>query len=849
MHTDISKLCDVLHRLSGKIPYRVIQRVLHVLLILAMLSAELVPAAVMAAPFYQEEPTPTPTATSTETITPTATGTPSPTATYTPTLTATHPYTLTITPTPFITPTTTTEPPPQPIPSGTPSTSPSPTATASPSATPEPPTITPPVSPSLTPMGTISPTQTVTPTPGISLTLEVQSPNIKAGGVLHTGWQVEGWQAGMVLSLTVPVSFTLQTNPGGVFDPATGTLTITLTKDNGQAGWRIPDDLDGPYPITAALSLAGTLVATDSLALSETGLTQVPASGGQAKGFKDKVRVSFPAGAAGEDMKVYVHPPREESAPPDSLSGEPFEILARGKSSKQWLHQFNQPLTIELDWGADQPAATLHYYDETTASWIELPTEIDRQAGVLRATTTHLSVFDTDIENWQKAQMPDISAFQVAQFTGAASYSYPIWTPPGPAGLQPSLNLSYNSQVVDASIAPMTQASWVGMGWSLDTGYILRQMHSTMDNLDDDTFLLVVNGVSSRLLKGSDGQYHLADQNYRKVSYDDPSDTWTVWDKEGNRYIFGDSAGDRADYPAYDNNCSTPTTHETWKWMLSEARNKFDQAITYDYAKFQQITEDPCNSDTHNTDKAIYPTTITYPNNQYSISFTRQSRSDMRNEWDDLDERTFYENERLSYISVKRGSTVVRKYQFYYDDYVYPGYTWDLGGRTFELDRIQVTGVNAHGDLDNDLPEINFIYDGLHLTQATNGYGGSTSFNYESTPWYDVDNNSNYQYDYANTCPNGWTGNISCPTPGTSKIGINGTGYHAFGAKAWQPGVAYHLSTQITNKSSTYQNITVKLQYGPNETTDSLLIGSSTTHGYNVTLTYENTIILPKTAN
>jgi hypothetical protein len=863
MHAYFSSRWDSVRRSSGRLTLGagILSKALHALIILALLVAELAPAAAYAAPVYQEELPPTPTATTTatatftETPTPTATETVSPTPPYTPTLTATPPYTPSVTPTLPYTPTEPAEPAPLPIPSETPTTIPTPTATALPTATPEPPAVTPPITPSFTPTGTASPTLPVTPTatippvPGISLTLEVKTPNIKAGGVLHTGWQVEGWQDGMVLTLMVPVSFTLQVNPGGDFDPETGSLTVALTKDHDKAGWRIPDDLEGPYPVTATLSLEGTVVATDNLVLEETGLTHIPASGGQAKSFKDKVRVIFPVGAAEESMKVYVHPPREDTTPPESLSGEPIEILARGKVSKQWLHQFNQPLTIELEWGAEQPAATLYSYDETTATWLPLPTEIDRQAGVLRATTTHLSIFDTNIEDWQKAQMPDISAFQVAQFTGAAVYDYPIWTPPGPAGLQPSLSLSYNSQVVDSAIAPMTQASWVGMGWSLDTGYVVRQMHGTMDNLEDDTFMLVVGGVSSLLLKGSDGKYHLADENYWKVSYDTPTDTWTVWDKEGNRYIFGNSAGDRADYPAYDNNCSTPTTHETWKWALSEVRNKFNQAITYDYAKFQQTTEDPCTSDTHTTDMAIYPATITYPNSQYSIAFTLQARSDIRNEWDDADARTFYENQRLSYISVKRSTTTVRKYQFYYDDYVYPGYTWDQGGRTFELDRIQVSGVNAHGDLDNDLPEVNFTYDGLHLTQATNGYGGSITFAYESTPWYDVDNNENYQYDYDDTCPNGWTGNISCPVPGTSKIKISGTGYHIFGSKAWQPGVAYHLSTQITNKSTDSQTVTVKLQYGPNEATDILLIGESTSHCKDCTYTYEKTVILPKNAD
>ena len=54
---------------------------------------------------------------------------------------------------------------------------------------------------------------------------------------------------------------------------------------------------------------------------------------------------------------------------------------------------------------------------------------------------------------------------------------YAAWGPalPGTAGLQPVLSLSYNSQVFDEGAA-FTQASWVGSGWSLNTGAIVRNM-------------------------------------------------------------------------------------------------------------------------------------------------------------------------------------------------------------------------------------------------------------------------------------------------------------------------------------------------------------------------------------
>jgi hypothetical protein len=109
--------------------------------------------------------------------------------------------------------------------------------------------------------------------------------------------------------------------------------------------------------------------------------------------------------------------------------------------------------------------------------------------------------------------------------------------------LKPNLTLSYNSQVVDGAVLT-TQASWVGMGWSLETGYIRR----TIDDSDYGTYTLVVNGGSYKLLPDTDGVYHTEEEIFWRLKKNESwnehteNTTWTVWDKEGTEYTFAYAA-------------------------------------------------------------------------------------------------------------------------------------------------------------------------------------------------------------------------------------------------------------------------------------------------------------------
>ena len=451
-----------------------------------------------------------------------------------------------------------------------------------------------------------------------------------------------------------------------------------------------------------------------------------------------------PGGQTGDggQSKVPGEPPATE-APPQAPPG------------RQPVKQFKEPITIEVayseaDLDGDERSLILFYYDEALGTWQPLPSSVDTETNLLTAQTDHLTVFDMTAQNFEAARLPSMAAFQTAAFTGAATYSLPLWVPPGPGGLEPDLVLSYNSQTVDGSDS-RTQASWVGMGWNLDTGFIQRDTHGTIDYSGDDTFSMSTSGVSDLLLPGADGYWHTAEESYWRIQYNSAADTWTAWDKVGNQYRFEH----RATYPEY-NGCIALRATRTWRWSLSAIRNAFGQELAFTYVTESKSTRDSCGNHISTMTLAVYPETIVYPHNRYRVFFQRASdRHDYRYEWVDLVSRIHYQTSRLTEVRIEQNAdgqgsyeTLVRRYVFSYEtnpaSRIFPGTRWPYSCTSSacseEIGELTLSGVQEYGlGGTASLPAQSFAYaDGMHLTWAENGYGGRVEFEYEDEPWYDV---------------------------------------------------------------------------------------------------------------
>ncbi len=166
---------------------------------------------------------------------------------------------------------------------------------------------------------------------------------------------------------------------------------------------------------------------------------------------------------------------------------------------------------------------------------------------------------------------------------GAATYSVPIWAPPGPNGLQPNIALSYNSQA---------GAGFVGVGWTLTGLSSISRCNRTyaQDGVGTSVQLttadaLCLDGKRLRLTSGTYGQanstYQTEVANFSNVTAFGTQGAgpayFIVKDHNGRSYQYGNDNGNHSRVTA------TAAPNTAYSWLLNEVDDPSGNSMIVTY--------------------------------------------------------------------------------------------------------------------------------------------------------------------------------------------------------------------------------------------------------------------------
>ncbi len=153
--------------------------------------------------------------------------------------------------------------------------------------------------------------------------------------------------------------------------------------------------------------------------------------------------------------------------------------------------------------------------------------------------------------------------------TGSVNLSVPIEVPSGRAGIQPNIQLRYNSSLPNGIL---------GLGWELELGSIQRSTKQGMPHYDNtDTFILKQNGSSGEIIFDSSLGHYRYKQEGVFVRIVRDGDAWIATDNNGIQYYFGQDENSREFDPQIGN--------RIFKWSLSRVEDLQGNYMTYSYWK------------------------------------------------------------------------------------------------------------------------------------------------------------------------------------------------------------------------------------------------------------------------
>ncbi|MCZ7439198.1 polymorphic toxin-type HINT domain-containing protein [Micromonospora sp. WMMC241] len=235
--------------------------------------------------------------------------------------------------------------------------------------------------------------------------------------------------------------------------------------------------------------------------------------------------------------------------------------------------------------------------------------------------------------NFAASSLASTSSWGHGGATGGFQWSYPMRTPPGPGGPEPSIGLGYSSQSVDGRhAATNNQPGLFGEGFDYSPGFIERRYKVCAEDMGGnannsvktgdlcwgpENAVMSLNGSTVELLKGSDGTWHPRSENGAKIELltsaayangDDDNEYWKVTTTDGTQYWFGrhrlpgwstgrPTTNSVLTVPVFGNNPGEPCNAATfaasdcngksqaWRWNLDYVQDIHGNTMSYWWAK------------------------------------------------------------------------------------------------------------------------------------------------------------------------------------------------------------------------------------------------------------------------
>lgn len=399
---------------------------------------------------------------------------------------------------------------------------------------------------------------------------------------------------------------------------------------------------------------------------------QIGTEGGTVTSPDGKIKLIIPAGALSQATMIRIFNLRKEDMQQATPGGR---SLLSAVDCRPYGLVFTKPAQIIYTLSQAEVPGTqveLGLYDAAqgkilpTGQVIAVPVDgYNLQFSISHFSTyaaiTALVPQGTPIGTGVKIPLPDL-------LTGAFSHAIPITVPPGRKGIQPSVGLSYRSS---------SGNSWVGMGFSLNPGYIVRSTRLGPPTYNDtqDTFYFITDAGTTELVHLVDNLYQAKIESSFTKFFKETDDSWRVVGKDGSVLRFGQSSDSKE-----------TSGQGTFSWSLIRATDPNGNYIDYHYVKDQGKSY-LSRIDYTGNENGVAPTN--------SVEFSTEGRNDLTSSY--ISSSRIAIAKRLKEVTAKVNGNLVWRYDLEY------GYSSDTN-------RSLLKSITQSGSDGKSLPEQKFTY-------------------------------------------------------------------------------------------------------------------------------------------